>query len=87
MNTCRKLKSCHRYDGTIALIILLLMFLLIPTGPATAAEANPFAKMGVFQLKDRPDAPEFILTDLNGKKRNLGEFKGRFVMLNFWATW
>ena len=32
-------------------------------------------------------APAFRLTTLDGKKRSLAEFKGRPVVLNFWATW
>jgi thiol-disulfide isomerase/thioredoxin len=32
-------------------------------------------------------APNFTLTDLNGKKFSLSEFKGKVVFLEFWATW
>jgi peroxiredoxin len=32
-------------------------------------------------------APEFSLTDLNGKTQTLSSFRGRMVMLIFWATW
>ncbi len=32
-------------------------------------------------------APDFTLVDLNGKKVSLADFKGKPVMLNFWATW
>lgn len=32
-------------------------------------------------------APAFTLTDLDGKKVSLSDFKGRPVLLNFWATW
>lgn len=30
---------------------------------------------------------EFILTDLNGTEHRLSEQRGKWVMLNFWATW
>lgn len=47
---------------------------------------------------DRPDAsemphmrgkqaPGFTLVDLNGKKVSLSDYKGRPVLVNFWATW
>jgi len=32
-------------------------------------------------------APDFSLTDLWGKKLDLASFRGKVVLLNFWATW
>jgi len=32
-------------------------------------------------------APEFWLRDLDGTVRSLASFRGRVVLLNFWATW
>ncbi|CAG1066018.1 glutathione peroxidase [uncultured bacterium] len=32
-------------------------------------------------------APEFTLNGLDGKAVSLGEFKGRVVFLDFWASW
>jgi thiol-disulfide isomerase/thioredoxin len=32
-------------------------------------------------------APEFSVQDLAGTTVTLGEFAGRFVIVNFWATW
>jgi len=32
-------------------------------------------------------APDFTVTDLDGKKLSLAELKGKVVLLNFWATW
>jgi thiol-disulfide isomerase/thioredoxin len=31
--------------------------------------------------------PEFILPDLEGEHRNINEWDGKFIVLNFWATW
>lgn len=33
------------------------------------------------------DAPDFILEDLNGVKHKLSDYKGKGVVLNFWATY
>ncbi len=32
-------------------------------------------------------APAFALTSLEGKKVSLADYKGRPVLVNFWATW
>jgi cytochrome c biogenesis protein CcmG/thiol:disulfide interchange protein DsbE len=32
-------------------------------------------------------APAFALEDLNGKKVTLDSYKGKAVLINFWATW
>jgi thiol-disulfide isomerase/thioredoxin len=31
--------------------------------------------------------PDFEFTDLNGLSRKLSDFKGRYVLLDFWGTW
>jgi cytochrome c biogenesis protein CcmG, thiol:disulfide interchange protein DsbE len=35
----------------------------------------------------RPLAAEFTLSDLGGNKISLSTYRGRVVLLNFWATW
>ena len=32
-------------------------------------------------------APQFSLEDLGGKKVSLADYKGKAVLINFWATW
>lgn len=32
-------------------------------------------------------APDFSVTDLDGRKLTLSDYKGKVVLLDFWATW
>ena len=58
-----------------------------------AATLLPFANFCAAQLpvirfvRDPDPAPEFNLKDLGGKDLRLDPFKGKVVLLNFWATW
>lgn len=47
------------------------------TGSATTVQAP---RVGAL-------APDFTLSDMNGKAISLSQFRGKVVMLNFWATW
>jgi thiol-disulfide isomerase/thioredoxin len=33
------------------------------------------------------EVPDFTFTDFNGKKHKLSEFRGKYVLLDFWALW
>lgn len=39
------------------------------------------------ELRLGSEVPDFAFTDFNGKKRKLSEFRGKYVLLDFWAAW
>ena len=79
--------SIHLRRGVPGVIFLsLFLVLAAPERPLTA-DIDTLAKIGVTRVENSVIAPDFTLPDLQGKKVSLGDFKGRFVMLNFWATW
>ena len=50
------------------------------------ADASGNVPQYVSPLKGKP-APNFTLQDLSGKKVSLADFKGKALLINFWATW
>jgi peroxiredoxin len=44
------------------------------------------AKTPQYTLLNKP-APEIALPDLNGKTVSLSSFKGKYVLVDFWASW
>ncbi|MFE0187289.1 TlpA family protein disulfide reductase [Streptomyces sp. NPDC058989] len=46
---------------------------------------DPLTK--TFPEGKRPQAPDFSGTSLDGKKISLSDYRGKFVVLNVWASW
>lgn len=51
-----------------------------PVSPTTAADKSIALTTGAL-------TPDFDFTDFGGKVRRLTEFRGRIVLLDFWASW
>jgi peroxiredoxin len=69
--------SHHPTAGMTMGFALLAAALLVPsTAPADVTAAS-----------SRKAAPEFSLTNAKGAAIRLSDFKGKVVLLNFWATW
>ncbi len=44
----------------------------------------------LFSSAEKPDIsalPEFNLPDLSGRQHNISEWRGKVLVINFWATW
>lgn len=64
---------------SIAAILVVSRFLI------TWPERTVFAEGNVAAIHSQ--APDFSLTDLTGKKLELSSYRGKVVLLDFWATW
>ena len=45
------------------------------------------AGLNISNNGEHPPAPDFTLASLKGGELSLADFKGKVVLLNFWATW
>jgi peroxiredoxin len=64
------------------LLALITSLLLSSANLYAASVSNKLSK-----LKSNPTAPNFILPDQNGKLHSLKEYRGKTVVINFWASW
>ncbi len=69
--------------AAIAILALLLAFGCARTESEKGGGGKPAADAGTIGSQ----APEFELTDLSGKTVRLTDFKGKVVIVDFWATW
>lgn len=63
-------------------LLLCSSFLLVSCGDQNSSQPQTTAGAEKGQL-----APDFSLMDMQGQKVSLADFKGKVVILNFWATW
>lgn len=63
---------------------IILSILALAIGYTIYATAT---KDKVEVIKVGSAAPDFEVTDMNGSKHRLADYKGKGVVLNFWGTW
>ena len=70
--------------------ILICIFLLVWGSSLIAAPMEipvPELSYDLTKLKEPLAAPAFELPDMDNEIQSLKQFKGKVIMLNFWATW
>ena len=74
----------------LLLLAAILPMILLSTQflrAQSAQEEDPDLKYGTELLKPGTPAPDFKLNDINGKSVKLKKFRGKDVVLVFWASW
>ncbi len=69
--------------GKLKLCSAAVAAALLVACSTTGGERGPRLK----SERDRQPAPNFTLKDADGKPVQLSDYRGKVVLLNFWATW
>ena len=71
------------FGALLAILVVVGLYFVNRYWIAPATQKHSAISQG----KDHPLAPDFSLSDLNGRKIDLASQKGKVVLLDFWATW
>jgi peroxiredoxin len=73
-------------NAIVIAVVAAAVALLLFTGVRMARPKAGVAKINNVG-KNGAEAPDFELTSLDGKQVRLSDYRGKAVLLNFWATW
>jgi peroxiredoxin len=71
-------------DPVILIVVAMVVSIMLVFGIQKARHNSTGSSSG--KLLNQP-APDFALTSLDGKTLKLSDYRGKAVLLNFWATW
>jgi len=80
----KKLRWVIAAIAAVGLALTTLPFVPGCSKPETKAQAAPSAAC---DANARPANLDFVLKDMHGQDVRLSDYKGKVILLNFWATW
>jgi peroxiredoxin len=86
------MKMIKRKLFLVSMVIGIATLLFPPlqvgrTASPSQPDSSSCSSFGVQRFQEKKEAPAFSLNSLDGKQVSLSDFKGKPVLLTFWATW
>jgi peroxiredoxin len=86
-----RVKPCMKTQITgnfLRAFVFLASSIVLNFAPAWSQTKVDYKAVSILQpMKDTAPTPEFNLTTPDGRKISLKDFRGKIVLLNFWASW
>ncbi len=84
-----RIRALHLSKTAADMVFALLAWSLLTIPSALAADALPLNgdMQRLVLVKERAMAPDAEFLDANGNTVAVSDFKGKVLLLNFWATW
>jgi peroxiredoxin len=79
--------SASRFGGPAALTLCVGLLLVSASVGVAGTKPDPLQALGLQTPNEVVEAPAFALPDISGKTIALSQFRGKLVLLNFFATW
>jgi len=73
-------------DPVVIIVVAMVVTLMLVFGIQKSRRSSGDPVVGGADLRGKA-APDFTLQSLDGKTLRLSDFRGKAVVLNFWATW
>ena len=80
-------RLCSNRSRPVAMLLAGLLTLAGSTLPVAQPAADEGLSYQFTPLEPPGEAPGFVLPDMEGEQHALQDYRGRVVLLNFWATW
>ena len=72
----------------VGMTIMLILCLQVVRATSSPQPACPSCdSFGIQRTQAKKEAPAFSLKSLDGKQVSLSDFKGKPMLIVFWATW
>jgi peroxiredoxin len=74
---------------TSAFFVLLMLFFMVSPffEDRGHGETDYMQELSIVRFEEKIKAQNFILKDLSGSEVSLEDYRGKVILINFWATW